>query len=109
MASAPEAEWVSKSYSSAARRRSPSWPFGKISTSQSIAHLSSLSQQLVDLGDIIARKRLAKHVQAVFEALQRGEHGGPILLEDRRPDFGIAAGDARRVSKAGRGQVAQGV
>src|SRR4030095_8533711 len=90
---------VSNAYSSATRDRSASCPFVKISTSQSIAHLFALGEELIDQWHIIGPQGVSELAEPMFELGEGGEDGVAIVLKDRRPDRRVAGRDARRGSK----------
>src|SRR3954467_1847471 len=105
MAESLDWPWVSRSSSWRTRSVSGSWSRGRISTSQSIAHLLGLGEQFGRGGVGVLFDGVAELRQPEFKEGQRFEKGVAVVREDGGPQRRVAGRDAGRVAKAGRRQV----
>ena len=83
------------------RSRSPSRPSERISTSQSIAHLFGVGQDVHQAIGILIQNGFAEFIEPVAEAIERMGHGDGVFAGDGGPQSRIAGGNSSRVAKAG--------
>src|SRR6185312_17385430 len=102
--SRPRRACVSKSNSSPTRSRSPSRPSGRISSSQSIAHLFAIGEPAGEAGRVAGVHQLLEFIESMGEAVEGGQYGLAVFEEDRRPQMRVAGGDAGDIAEAAGGE-----